>query len=275
MQKILHENIASALILEDDVDWDISIREQLQQVARATHALTQPLATDNADAPPTYADPTFPQANTSSPASVPDIPLDAAPPTAPPTASPYGDNWDLLWVGHCGMRFPHDDNQVIPKGRVVWDDPTVPGAAHLKNYHYWENDPRQANRAYPGHQRVVHHEQEGVCTFGYAVTLHSARQMLFELALKPMNAAVDIELRDFCEGVMGHSYHRCVTVQPPLFNTHRGVGNIKGDSDNSVPGEGFRSSAYTENVRWSVRLNAEELINGGTNFVDQFPEVPV
>lgn len=290
MRHITDNNIASALILEDDVDWDVRLRDQLAQVALATRALSQPLL--HKQGPHEYADPTFPRAAPEDPLKVPDLDgLGSLPPTVAPTGSPYGDNWDVLWLGHCGMKFPVDSptgrpDEIdgrggnnpdalpvpTPKGRVAWEDDTVPAQHHLKNYHYYQNDARQHNKQYPPHTRVVHHSEEGVCTFGYAVTQRTARSMLWEIGLWQMFGGVDIELREFCEGRHSHALHRCLTVQPPLFNTHRPVWNTAGDSDNSKPGEGFRDKAYTENVRWSVRLNVDELLNGGTNLTDQLPD---
>lgn len=63
LQTIVHERIQTALILEDDSDWDISIKQQLSQFAEGTRALQ----------------------NSS---------------TSGPLRSPYGNDWDFLWLGH-------------------------------------------------------------------------------------------------------------------------------------------------------------------------------
>lgn len=41
-------DLMSAIILEDDLDWDIRLREQMHAIALATRTLTQPLALKNA-----------------------------------------------------------------------------------------------------------------------------------------------------------------------------------------------------------------------------------
>lgn len=109
--------------MEDDADWDVRIRDQLNDLAKASYALTQPLAGTEGNE---YADVTYPKPLEGSPPSVPDFEFDSLPATVEPLISPYGDEWDVLWLGHCGMRFPYQDNKVIPKGRVVQEDHVSP-----------------------------------------------------------------------------------------------------------------------------------------------------
>lgn len=199
--------------MEDDADWDVRIKDQLRDFATATHALTQPLeGTSNS-----YADPTYPIPKGQT--EVHEFQLHELPKTAFPWHSPYGDNWDLLWVGHCGMHFPFADDRNLPKGRVVWSDQTVPQKQYLWNI----DQPEDIKEQYPDHTRVVHHAQEAVCSLGYAVTQKTARQILFEIGLKDVDAAYDINLRRFCEGLEGRGYHRCLTMQ------------VSGADENSFP----------------------------------------
>lgn len=44
-------------------------------------------------------------------------------------------------------------------------------------------------------------------------------------------------------------------------------------SDIGDHGEGFRDTPSTDMVRWSVRVNADMLLEGGTDFVDGYPDV--
>lgn len=265
----MQRNLSSALILEDDTDWDIRIREQLYDFARSARALTQPLR----GRPGSYADPTFPKPSPSSsdsPESAPEISFDNLPATIPPLTSPYGDSWDLLWVGHCGMHFPFADNPRVPKGRVIrLNDETVAPRKNLWTF----NIPFTLTERYPEHTRAYHHVQEGVCALGYAVTQRGARKLLYEVGLKDVSAGYDLLLRYFCEGVHGRAEgRRCLTTQPALFHHHRQAGPVSAMSDNEDHGDGFRDSAMTDMVRWSVRLNAEALMEGRTDFVDQYPD---
>ncbi|GKT45716.1 uncharacterized protein ColSpa_05897 [Colletotrichum spaethianum] len=254
--EIVRRNLSSALILEDDVDWDIRLRSQLHDFALSTQALSQPLI--NAPLP----------GGVSNLETVLDIPLDNLPSTVAPTFSPYGDDWDLLWIGHCGMHFPFLDRKGVPKARVIhYNDVTVAPKKNLWTF----NIPFTLKEQYPEHTRAVHRVQEGVCTLGYAVSQKGARKLLQEVALKDVSDAVDILLRFFCEGGKGRKPHNCLTSQPALFHHHRAAGPMSSMSDIGTH-DGFRDTSMTDMVRWSVRLNADALLEGGTEFVDQYPD---
>ncbi|GKT53006.1 glycosyltransferase family 25 protein [Colletotrichum tofieldiae] len=266
LEEIVRRNLSSALILEDDADWDIRIRQQLHDFALATQALTQPLL----GAPSSYVDPSYPRSTENSPGTVPDISFNHLPATVAPKISPYGDDWDLLWIGHCGMHFPFADaKNIVPKARVIHaNDVTV---APKKNL--WTlNIPFTLKEKYPEHTRAVHHVQEGVCTLGYAVSQKGARRLLQEVALKDVSDAVDILLRFFCEGSKGRRPHNCLTTQPAFFHHHRAAGPMSSMSDIGDHGGGVRETSMTDMVRWSVRLNADALLEGRTDFVDQYPD---
>ncbi|KAL0933556.1 glycosyltransferase family 25 protein [Colletotrichum truncatum] len=198
---VVRRNLSSVLILEDDVDWDVRIRDQLRDFAVSTHALTQPL----------YADPTY--KNPTGDGTFIDIPFHHLPATVPPRLSPYGDDWDLLWIGHCGMHFPFENNKNVPRTRIIHtNEVTVAPKKNLWTF----NIPFTLIEKYPEHTRAVHHAQEGVCTLGYAVSQKGARKLLQEVALKDVSDAYDILLRAFCEGSRGQKPHNCITTQPAL-----------------------------------------------------------
>lgn len=253
------------LILEDDADWDVRIHQQLRDFALSTRALIQPLA-GSSPSSPSYADPTFldPTASEGN-----EIPFDRLPNTVPPRHSPYGDDWDLLWVGNCGLHFPFAQSTNIPKSRVIHrNDETV---APQKNL--WSiNKPFTLKEEYPAHTRSVSHAQEGVCTLGYALSHRGARRIMQEVALKPVTDAYDILMRFFCEGVKGRKKGVCLAPQPPYFHHHRAVGPMSAMSDIGNHGGDYRKEAMTDMVRWSVRLNADAIIDGRTDFVEQYPD---
>ena len=145
------------------------IRSQLRKFALSAQALTQPIA----GSPGVFADLTFPSPSDESVNIVPEMSFEGLPRIVPPTGSPYGDNWDLLWLGHCGMQFPGPEQNAIPKGRVILpDDATVPE----KRYLYSLANPFTLVDTYPEHTRAVHHVQEGVCSLAYAVSQQGARR---------------------------------------------------------------------------------------------------
>lgn len=265
---IVRLNISTALILEDDADWDVRIRDQLRDLALSVYALTQPLSED----PSSYADATFP--TTKSPDVLPasELLFDNLPSTVPPKYSPYGDNWDFLWVGHCGMRLPSQSvplGDKIPKGRVVrHHDSTVPQKEHLSMVSPVDDHKND----YEEHTRVVSHVQDGICSLGYAITQAGARKLLHSIGLLEVNAAYDILLRQYCEGSNGRAYHNCLTVVPSLFHHHRPAGSVEAESDISDHGKGYKKTAHTDVVRWSTRMNWNVLLEGRTDFVDQWPD---
>ncbi|RYP74246.1 hypothetical protein DL769_004067 [Monosporascus sp. CRB-8-3] len=265
----IQENLTTALILEDDADWDVRIRDQLRDFALSSTTLTQPLVGASGTGTK-YADQSFPRPLKDSPATVQELSFGKLPATTAPKTSPYGDNWDVIWAGHCGMHFPFAHGEIIPKGRVVQTDQIVPQKQHL-----WTlSEPDDLKEQYPDHTRVVHHVQDGICSLAYAVTQKGARQLLYELGLKDANAAFDVQLRWFCEGTgrPTRGRHHCLTMQPPLFGIHLSAGAKSANSDISDHGEGYQEEA-TKVVRWSVRMNAEALIEDRTDFVDQWPDV--
>ncbi|KAI1774904.1 hypothetical protein F4818DRAFT_55230 [Hypoxylon cercidicola] len=265
IQEVVRRNLTTALILEDDTDWDIRLKHQLKEFSLSAQALTQPLLGSSE----LYVDPTYPKPSADSPKVVPDLSFAQLPSTELPKISPYGDSWDLLWIGHCGMHFPFEDNPVIPKGRVIHQDDV---SVAQKQYLWTLNIPFTLKEKYPEHTRAVHHVQEGVCSLGYAISQRGAQKLLHEIGLKDLTDGFDILLRFFCEGAKGRKRHECLTVQPALFHHHRAAGPLSAASDIGYHGPGFRDRSSTDMVRWSVRLNADTLLEGGSEIVDQYPD---
>lgn len=263
--RVVQRNLTSALILEDDTDWDVRIRRQLHDFALVSRALIQPLA----GRPGEYADPTFPRPPAELPVATPEMAFDRLPATAPPAVSPYGDDWDVLWIGHCGMHFPFDGSRHVPKARVIrLGDETVAPKDNIWTY----NIPFTLKEQYPEHTRAYHHVQEGVCSLGYAVSRRGARRLLHEVGLKDVGAPFDLLLRYACEGEHGRSpAAHCLTTQPAFFQHHRAAGPTSSMSDIGNHDGGFRETPMTDMIRWSVRLNADRLLEGRTDFVDQYP----
>ncbi|QDS70123.1 hypothetical protein FKW77_005398 [Venturia effusa] len=70
---VISSRFSTALIVEDDVDWDVDILSQVQQLSDNIRLFFN---------------------------------------VGPQNASPYGSGWDVLWIGHCGEvagYVPHVD----------------------------------------------------------------------------------------------------------------------------------------------------------------------
>ncbi|WPH02260.1 Hypothetical protein R9X50_00511600 [Acrodontium crateriforme] len=262
---MVEQNIQSALVLEDDADWDIRIKQQMRDFAKASRLLVQPLQGTN----DTFLDPTYPQPRPGQKPSSFDISETSS---GEPTTSPYGDldRWDLLWLGHCGCRFPFLSDGNVPLGRaVVSNDNTVP-KKDLINVEFGDN---QLQSQYPDYTRVVSRARVNTCTLGYALSQQGARRMLYELGLHKMTGTTDMMFRSVCDGVDGRDLMTCLTVQPQLFQHHRAVGPKTKFSDINEDESGeYIDKASTANVRWSTRMNFRKLVNGQTDFTDQYPD---
>ncbi|EXJ63176.1 hypothetical protein A1O7_03622 [Cladophialophora yegresii CBS 114405] len=245
LRSVVEHNWTTALIFEADVDWDVRVRDVLTNVALGSVALLSP----------------------SSPQGVEDQQLHLSRLSFPVTEaplSPYGDGWDVLWLGHCGMQIQRGSNIV-----VIEDEDTVPEAQFVRT---WDADERSPLEEYPAHSRIVFQPEGCVCSIGYAVTQGGARKLLNSLGLHRLNAPVDIMLREWCEGQDGDGPHVCVGTLPTVFASHRPAGSTAGDSDMGTPSEGFRDRGFTQNIRWSVRMNMDKIVRGDTDYEDQFSD---
>ncbi|KAK3722967.1 hypothetical protein LTR37_002112 [Vermiconidia calcicola] len=257
MRKIVEQNLASAFVLEDDVDWDIRVKSQMQDFAKASRLLLQPLpgTTDR------FLDPSYPSPSPGQKPQDFDITKEV---TQLPSSSPYGDlkYWDFLWVGHCGTQFPRASDKNTPLGRaIISNDETVPEPQNI-------SDNPEMTKQYQAHTRVVSRAHGNVCTLAYGVSQAGARRFLYELGVNKMDKATDIMFQSVCDGSNGRRQGRCLTVQPQLFNHHRPVGSKSTFSDIQNHGNEYNEVAYTRNVRWSTRVNFPKLVNGETDYID-------
>jgi len=121
------------------MDWDVRLKSQLKAIALGAHHLQYP-------------------------------PSKIVPPTA---ESPYGDDWDVLWLGHCGDVFPEQleeysskspmdpDLLYVSRKYTIFPDSTVPPPEHARGF--------QNYSAYP-YTRWVHISGGPICSFAYALS---------------------------------------------------------------------------------------------------------
>ncbi|KAL8828218.1 MAG: hypothetical protein Q9170_006697 [Blastenia crenularia] len=191
VRKVVESGWSSALILEDDADWDVTLKTQLQYFANCSRDLS------NAGR------------NESHWVTSETI-----------THNPYGDDWDVLWVGSCA-------------------NPPAP-----------EN-----HRIFPGEGEQTHYvfAADGgmACCFGYAINYKSARSLLGWLL--DLDEPVDFALSSYCGN------HRCITVWPELIGSNRPPGSTSRDSDMGRSDDGtLREKGSTRNIVHSAILNMME-----------------
>lgn len=245
----------------------------MYEFAETTRALVQPLAGSTKS----YADPSF--YDPSQGGQPQELVYGQLPKTATPQVSPYGDDWDVLWIGHCGTEAPNINlededkakkSKTIPRGRVIhYDDDTVPQNHHLHMMEQ-ERDPREI---FPDHTRTTHHVMGQICSLVYAVSQRGARRILYEMGVRKFDGPYDIMLRDICEGVNDRPKGAvCLSVEPGIFNHHRPVGPSAYHSDISEHLAPPVEVAFTENIRYSARLSLEKYTTGERPFDDQWPD---
>ncbi|MCJ1350942.1 MAG: hypothetical protein MMC33_000924 [Icmadophila ericetorum] len=202
VKAFLATDLPTALIIEDDLDWDLSLRNQTRLLAPAVSNFTN----------------------------------------AVPSTGPYGLDWDLLWLGHCG------DNWQDPTSRTFYADSNVLTPSLQRGAHH---------DGFPTSYRVLHTSSFPICSFAYALTRTGAQRMLNwstpSLTPSPvLSSAFDLHLSTGC-------FNRridCVTVNPEIMHHHRQGGGKYSSIDE--PGEGVISEHdYTWNIEWSARCNRD------------------
>lgn len=237
-RRVVEQNLTTAFILEDDVDWDVRVRENLRRFALASRILSE-VTKD-----PTLADQwqermeQYPNTETKQtafrilaikniPTTLFSLPLQTALSSTKPSqhhalTSPYGDpsQWDILWLGHCGAGMPRPSHSISSQDPSSYDrtsnlilthsnDPTVPSPRYLKA-HPFQGEPDALATAFPPHTRIYHRSTGGqLCTVGYAVSQRGARRLLHQFGVKGWNGIFDAELGRWCAGYdpdMGEQY---------------------------------------------------------------------
>ena len=155
------------MIVEDDVDWDLNIKSQMLLLAEKTHELGG-----------SHHDPSK---------SITANPLDT---------NPYGNDWDMLWLGSCAN----------PPGPP--DAKTFPGEQGTQTH--W-----------------VFYAHGGICcNWAYAVTRATAKSLA--AYLQDLDEPTDYAMSKWC------GPNNCVVVWPELFGSFRPPGGPRKGSDNDA-----------------------------------------
>jgi hypothetical protein len=232
---MVQKRIQSALIIEDDADWDVLLKPQMLNVARGTRALQN---------------------------------------STLPLHSPYGDNWNLITVGHIGAN-----NKSFKPSRyyVTRDDPTVISEARRR----YGRHPKLNTEALGGnHTRFVMEVHRFTGTAAYAISLRGAARLLYDQSIVPDAQPIDLAIADVCrhDGTWNESF--CLGAYPSIFGLYRGIGPIDKDSDRKSehddanakddtqppPPVKMRKSAESKFVVFPASLNFEKLLRAETKF---------
>ncbi|KAI4101041.1 MAG: hypothetical protein LQ339_005269 [Xanthoria mediterranea] len=214
-QKIVRERIQTAIVFEDDSDWDVSFQDQLAEFATGSRYISG---------------------------------------TSRTPRSPYGDDWDLLWLGHCSIQqHPADERRF-----VIENDDSVPPVTRRFNVN---KVPPLNELGYDNSTRIVFRANNGVCLYSYALSYRGAQKMLQWQNNVKRFEPIDIGLGYQCRD---DANFKCIAVFPQLVDSHRSAGRASRDSDiSTADATQMRERGYTHNIVRSTRLNLDNLIRGG------------
>lgn len=215
--------------MEDDADWDTGLKDQLAMFAQGSQFVAGISSSDKPH-------------------------------------SPYGDDWDMLWFGHCSSQFMPDDERRF----IIENDITVPLPIHRVNFAF---KPDMEGEGYDNSTRVIYRASDGVCLYAYALSNRGARKVLRSQAQMTKWAPIDIGIGRLCRD--NHDF-KCIAAFPQLIDSHKGAGRLSRDSDIATfsPQE-KRQKGYTFNIVHSTRLNIDHLLNGETDAIEsQWPDQP-
>jgi len=227
-------NIATALIFEDDADWDVGIRAQMRELAKGTRWL------GNSTTKVVEQD------------------------------SPFGDDWDILWVGHCSTKSGYD-----PRRWVIPHDPTVVPPEYRRYHDKPDMQPWETGLDANNQTRIIFVPTWGVCTTAYAVSIRGAMKLLYHQSLSKFNMAIDMGLGVMCANPAAASDFRCIAPYPAMIGLSRPAGDIFKFSDiNTGAFDGVQASeeSRSEGLVFSVHQNIDRLIAGQKEFESQFPD---
>ena len=204
--------------MEDDADWDINLKNQLVLLAQGAQYIT---GVESGSKP----------------------------------TSPYGDDWDLMWLGHCSATIQPQDQRRF----IIENDFTV--ALPDKRVNFLDDSLNTTKEGLDGRTRVIFESADGLCTYAYALSQSGAQKVLLAQSRVKHWKPIDIGLANMCKK---EKNFRCLAVVPQLVDSHKGAGAVTRDSDINDPDaqEEVREKGYTFNIVHSVRLNIGKLIRG-------------
>lgn len=171
------------------------------------------------------------------------------------TSSPYGDHWDILWLGHCGLECKPN----LPYYQSA-DDPTVPEPRHFLPY--WREPPAIER---PDYSRMTCTVQDAVCSGFYAVSYLGAQKILAALSVNPSGLAEEVDTGaqlDVALGRMcGHGYLRCFAPYPAITGGFRSAGSSEKGSDIHQDG-GDTVGFASWGMLYSTMLNVQRILRG-------------
>jgi len=254
-REMIRTGMSSALILEDDVDWDVRIVEQMKRFAIATQDLGSQRGLQ--------------------------VPKIAA--IKPMTDSPYGEDWELLYPGHCN-GWPHPNKKYRNFHHIIRNDTTVAPIWDMYDLtygleqDYYKDGPCSTHDGRDPVDRTCDSPRLGpderivqlgspMCTMAYAISQRGARHFFAHLggvSLLDVVEPIDQLMMEVCRGHKDRDGEltRCMAVSPPYFQSHRPRGMKAGESDIMRFGEDIRETGESHVIALSTKINLKNLVAG-------------
>jgi hypothetical protein len=187
--RFVESGLSSALILEDDVDWDIHLRNyQIPLIAKAIRNLINGTHDDVNDPYAALRRENRPQTY-------------------------WGDlkQWEILYLGHCGDYFDLKFWPELP--HEIFTDESLPPLQRMHpDTEDWLRELGMQHK-----ERMVHRSKKPLCSFAYAVTRESAKRIIAELSSEEPGHgtwAYDVRLLEACRDLGW----KCWSANPELFH---------------------------------------------------------
>ena len=220
-RRIVAERISTALVMESDSDWDMRVKDIMEVVASGSQAI--------ADWPFTPVNDT----------------ARFGPPVDP---SPYGENWDILWMGHCGCS-DHGNGR-------IWsvNDSTVPPESR----EYMFGSPPQYEQHRPG-TRMVFQLTRTVCSTAYAISYAGAVKLVDYF--KEGQENLDLMLATYCRDKKDLA---CLGVWPQVITAASSHSNINHPNGEVAPVNAMEEIEVNAGpgLQYSARINAAIVMKG-------------
>ncbi|KAL8739091.1 MAG: hypothetical protein Q9181_000202 [Wetmoreana brouardii] len=129
--RIVRKRIQTALALEDASDCDVSFKDQLADLTTGAHYIFGTTKTPH---------------------------------------SHYGDDWDLLWFGHCSTQQHSSDERRF----VIENAGSVPATAHRANFNAV---PKLTGVGYDNNSCIISRVNDAVCLCSYALSYRGAQKV--------------------------------------------------------------------------------------------------
>lgn len=207
--------------MESDADWDMRIHQSMESLAPGVRKIA-------------------------------DFPFDKNINKVNAREQPYGDGWDLIWLGHCGM------NAVGNTRQYSFDDPSTQPARF--EFKIWDSF---NNYQHPVGTRAVFQVHAGVCSTGYAVSQAGARKLIKHF--KEVDNPIDLKLSNICKEAYDMM---CVGVYPMIISNCDSASNIE-DVDSLDDWKAHQAAANKKgparnpghSIQISARVNAPMVLD--------------